>query len=133
MNRYPFIKVMIVDCLLKTDGLTGYDIIKICRGNGIPASSGTVYPHLKSLVDAGVLTCREEGRRKLYGLTERGRAEMEVAALAKAPAFLKNSYFKSLCLAARLDWTSKAGVKMLIDNVEEIKKYLIEYMDNLDG
>jgi DNA-binding PadR family transcriptional regulator len=132
MNRYPFIKIMILDCLRNADDLSGYDIIKFCRGNGIPASSGTVYPHLKSLVEAGVLHCREDGRRKLYGLTERGRTEMEVGAISKAPVFLKNSYFKSLCLAARLDWTSKAGVKMLIDNVEEIKRYLTDYMNNLE-
>jgi DNA-binding PadR family transcriptional regulator len=128
MNRYPFIKIIIINCLIKADGLTGYDIIKFCRSYGIPASSGTVYPHLKALMDAGIISCIQEGRRKLYCLTPAGRAEMEGSGLAKAPEFLKNSYFKSIMLAARMDWTSKTDVQTLMDNVEEIKQYLAEYM-----
>lgn len=131
MNRYPFIKVFVINCLLKQDELTGYDIIKICRGNGIPASSGTVYPHLKSLEDAGFIACREEGRKKLYYLTAVGRSEMETSALANAPEFLKNSYFKSIWLAATLDWSKKSDVQTLVDNVDEIRKYLLNYLDGL--
>ena len=131
MNRYPFIKVVIINCLLKQDGLTGYDMIKFCRGNGIPASSGTVYPHLKALEDAGIIEYREDGRRKLYKLTPAGREEMETSALANAPEFLKNTYFKSLWLASRLNWSSREEIKMLIDNVDEIKRYLTDYMEQL--
>jgi DNA-binding PadR family transcriptional regulator len=131
MNRYPFIKIMIINCLLKSDGLTGYDIIKFCRDGGIPASSGTVYPHLKSLMDAGYIACEEDGRRKLYRLTPEGRKEMESSGLATAPEFLKNSYFKSILLASNMDWMNKSDVQKLIDNVEEIKKYLTEYMEQL--
>jgi DNA-binding PadR family transcriptional regulator len=131
MNRYPFVKVIIINCLLEQDGLTGYDIIKYCRGNGIPASSGTVYPHLKAMEETGIIACREEGRRKVYYLTEAGRSEMESTALGKAPEFLKNTYFKSIWLAATLDWTKKDEVKVLVDNVDEIKRYLMDYMDKL--
>jgi DNA-binding PadR family transcriptional regulator len=131
MNRYPFIKVIIINSLLKQDGLTGYDIIKDCRGNGIPASSGTVYPHLKAMEEAGIIVCHEEGRRKLYGLTEAGRSEMESSALAKAPEFLKNTYFKSISLAATIDWTKKEDVKLLVDNVDEIRRCLSDYVDKI--
>lgn len=131
MNRYPFIKIMIVNCLLKTDGLSGYDIIKLCRDSGIPASSGTVYPHLKSLMDAGYIACEEDGRRKLYHLTPAGREEMEGSGLATVPEFLKNSYFKSILLASNMDWLSRDDVQMLLDNMEEIKRYLTEYMEQL--
>jgi len=131
MNRYPFIKIVIINCLLKADGLTGYDIIKYCRSYGIPASSGTVYPHLKALMGAGIITCREDGRRKHYRLTRPGRAEMQGSGLAKAPEFLKNSYFKSILLASKMDWASREDVKMLIDNVDEIKRYLAGYIEQL--
>lgn len=131
MNRYPFIKVIIINFLLQQDGLTGYDIIKYCRNYGIPASSGTVYPHLKTMEDAGIILCKEEGRRKLYHLTESGRSEMEGTALSRAPEFLKNTYFKSMGLAATIDWTKKEEVKVLLDNVDEIRRYLSEYMDKL--
>ena len=94
MNRYPFIKVIIINCLLEQDGLTGYDIIKYCRGNGIPASSGTVYPHLKAMEDAGIIAFREEGRRKVYYLTEAGRAEMESSALGQRAGIPEKHIFQ---------------------------------------
>jgi DNA-binding PadR family transcriptional regulator len=131
MNRYPFIKVYVVNCLLKQDDITGYDIIKFCRASGIPASSGTVYPHLKALERAGFIECSEVGRRKHYRLTQEGRAEMETSALAMAPEFLKNLYFKSIWYAATLDWNDKAAVQTLADNVDEIKRYLQQYIDSL--
>lgn len=132
MNRYPFIKVYVINCLLKQDDLTGYDIIKFCRGNGIPASSGTVYPHLKALEKAGFIACSESGRRKHYRLTPAGRSEMETSALITAPEFLKNTYFKSLWLASTLDWTRKEDVQTLVDNVDEIKKFLERHMESLN-
>lgn len=131
MNRYPFIKVYVINCLLKQDGLTGYDIIKFCRSNGIPASSGTVYPHLKALEKAGFIECHEEGRRKHYHLTADGRSEMKTSALTTAPEFLTNLYFKSIWHAATLDWKDKAAVQTLVDNVDEIRDYLQKYMNSL--
>jgi DNA-binding PadR family transcriptional regulator len=131
MNRYPFIKIIIINCLMRSDGLSGYDIIKFCRDGGIPASSGTVYPHLKSLTDAGYVACEEDGRRKLYSLTPKGREEMEGSGLINAPDFLKNAYFKSIALASNMDWSSRDDVRTLMDNVDEIKKYLSDYMSQL--
>lgn len=131
MNKYPLIRIVIVNCLIRQDGLSGYDLIKFCRGFGIPASSGTVYPHLKSLEDAGIVEYREDGRRKLYKLTKEGRREMETSGLASAPEFLKNIFLKSLSLATRMDWLNKDEIKLLIENVSEIKIYLMEYMDQL--
>lgn len=131
MNKFPLIKAVIVDCLLKQDGLSGYDLIKFCRGNGIPASSGNVYPHLKSLEDLGVIEYRMEGRRKLYQLTTRGRKDAKATALAYAPEFLKSIFFRSLSLASYMDWSDKDKIKTLIGNVSEIQNYLNEYLEQL--
>jgi DNA-binding PadR family transcriptional regulator len=131
MNKFPFIKSIIIDCLLKSDGLTGYDLIKFCRGNGIHASSGNVYPHLKSLEESGIIEHREDGRRKLYRLTPNGKKQAKATALDSAPDFLKNIFFKSLSLAAYMNWSNKKEVQMLIENVNEIKKYLSEYLEQL--
>lgn len=131
MNHYSFIKVIIINLLMKADGLTGYDIIKFCRSSGIPASSGTVYPHLRALMETGYIACTEEGRRKVYRMTQDGREALKVSGLAKSPDFLMNAYYKSIMLAANMDWMKRGDVQILIDNVEEIKKYLIDYMEQL--
>lgn len=58
----------------------GYELIKNLEerteGRWTP-SPGSVYPHLQMLSDEGLVTSTETGGRRVYTLTEAGRAEAE--------------------------------------------------------
>jgi len=54
----------------------GYEIAK---STGLPI--GSIYDHLSELVEEGYVTYREEGRRKIYDLTEKGRRLLDVLRL----------------------------------------------------
>ncbi|MFI9026890.1 helix-turn-helix transcriptional regulator [Streptomyces sp. NPDC053560] len=57
----------------------GYEIIRLLeeRFQGLYApSAGTVYPRLAKLSDEGLVTHATEGGRKVYSITEAGRAEL---------------------------------------------------------
>ncbi|MBI1385204.1 MAG: PadR family transcriptional regulator [Rhizobiales bacterium] len=79
---------------------TGYEIRKQaaegCFSHFIEASYGSIYPALTRLTQEGLIRCREEhasGKptRKIYELTELGRAEL-VSALHETP---RTDVFKS--------------------------------------
>jgi DNA-binding PadR family transcriptional regulator len=58
----------------------GYEIIKALeeRSAGLYApSAGTVYPTLQYLEDLGLVRAEQEGERKVYHLTDAGRAELD--------------------------------------------------------
>jgi len=57
----------------------GYEIIKALEersGGSYAPSAGTIYPTLQHLEDLGLVRADREGERKVYGLTEAGRAEL---------------------------------------------------------
>ncbi|MER7462103.1 helix-turn-helix transcriptional regulator [Streptomyces sp. NPDC097981] len=57
----------------------GYEVIRLLeeRFQGLYApSAGTVYPRLAKLEAEGLVTCANEGGRKVYSITEAGRAEL---------------------------------------------------------
>ncbi|GGC62254.1 PadR family transcriptional regulator [Chelatococcus reniformis] len=58
----------------------GYEIIKLIEektGGWYSPSPGTVYPTLTYLEDAGFIAAASEGSRKLFTITEEGRAHLE--------------------------------------------------------
>ncbi|MBE7733447.1 PadR family transcriptional regulator [Devosia faecipullorum] len=58
----------------------GYDLIKAVdeRSNGVYSPSpGIVYPALTYLEEAGYVTSSADGNKKLYAITEAGRAHLE--------------------------------------------------------
>ncbi len=60
----------------------GYELMKRLeeRSGGLyQASAGTVYPVLQQLEDEGLARSREEDGKKVYEITEAGRAEVEAA------------------------------------------------------
>ncbi|HCZ06918.1 MAG TPA: hypothetical protein DHV12_07315 [Thermotogae bacterium] len=71
------LKLMILQ-YLKEKGLgTGYDFIKFAREKGFSSSPGSVYPHLHELEKAGMVVHIDEGRKKVYRLTEEGIRYLE--------------------------------------------------------
>lgn len=51
----------------------GYDLIRAVREKGWGAGAGSVYPVLAALEAAGLIAGREEGGRRTYEITPRGR------------------------------------------------------------
>lgn len=65
--------------LLDEEPRHGYDIIRLLRDRfmGVYAPSpGTIYPRLARLEEEGLVTHDEENGRKVYKITEAGRAEL---------------------------------------------------------
>ncbi len=66
--------------ILQEKPLHGYEIIKSVesRTKGLwKPSPGSVYPALKELVDAGLLTKSEEDNKEVYSHTSKGRDELK--------------------------------------------------------
>lgn len=55
----------------------GYDLIRVMRERGWGAGAGSVYPVLAALEGAGLIAGRDEGERRIYELTEKGRKMLE--------------------------------------------------------
>lgn len=58
----------------------GYDLMKRLEersGGMYRASAGSVYPVLQQLEDEGLVSSREEGGKRVYHITESGRAALE--------------------------------------------------------
>lgn len=51
----------------------GYDLIRAVREKGWGAGAGSVYPVLAALEAAGLIAGRDEGDRRVYEITARGR------------------------------------------------------------
>jgi DNA-binding PadR family transcriptional regulator len=51
----------------------GYDLIRAFREKGWGAGAGSIYPILGALEAAGLITGRDEGDRRTYEISEKGR------------------------------------------------------------
>jgi DNA-binding PadR family transcriptional regulator len=73
------VRYLILDAL-SDEARHGYDVIREIekRSDGLyKPSPGAVYPTLQMLEEMGLIGSREEGGRKLYELTDKGRQELE--------------------------------------------------------
>jgi DNA-binding PadR family transcriptional regulator len=74
------VRAAILDLLSEGEPTNGYQIIQEIaeRTQGVwRPSAGSVYPALQQLEDEGLIRPEGEGRRRLYGLTDEGRAYVE--------------------------------------------------------
>ncbi|MFY9719564.1 MAG: PadR family transcriptional regulator [Candidatus Cybelea sp.] len=67
----------------------GYDLIRAIREKGWAGGAGSVYPILGALEAAGYIAGRDEGDRRTYELTEKGRKMLEEHA-AEIGRFFEN-------------------------------------------
>jgi DNA-binding PadR family transcriptional regulator len=69
--------------LLEEQPRHGYELIQALEqrfgGTYVP-SAGTIYPRLAKLVEDGLITKREDGRRSVYDITDAGREELRARA-----------------------------------------------------
>ena len=69
--RYVLLK------LLAEEPRHGYDLIRLFRSKGWPGGPGSVYPLLASLEADGLIVGHDEGERRTYEVTEKGRQHLE--------------------------------------------------------
>jgi DNA-binding PadR family transcriptional regulator len=55
----------------------GYDLMRAFREHGWIAGPGSIYPLLSFLESAGYVTSRQDGERRTYEITEKGRQLLE--------------------------------------------------------
>jgi DNA-binding PadR family transcriptional regulator len=92
-GRHPFgrgprarrgdVRAAILDLLAEGGSWNGYQIIQEIAGrtDGVwRPSAGSVYPALQQLEDEGLISPEGEGRRRMYSLTDEGRAYAEAHA-----------------------------------------------------
>ena len=109
----------------------GYDIKKRFEAlfrHFYSAGYGSIYPALAELAEAGLVTCRavpQDGRpdRKVYRITESGRAQFAEVLATTQPRhklrseFLAMIYFAELMDPRRLDAAMKRAFGRLIDEL----------------
>lgn len=87
---------LVVLGLIAEQSRHGYDIIRALTDRfqgAYSPSPGSIYPMLQMLEDAGLVTAREEGGKRLYAITEAGLSFLEenAAQLAKINAQLEEA------------------------------------------
>jgi len=88
MKPQGILKLLILKELEKSDA-TGYELIQKIGTKMKKPSPGSVYPLLKELTDKGFLDVRAEGNKKMYSLSEKGKAVLEETSKREKEAILK--------------------------------------------
>jgi len=101
---------------------SGYDIKKTFEssfGHFFAAGYGSIYPALAALADQGMVSCKEvpqEGKpdRKVYSITDQGRAELASALVDTNPSHKVRSEFLAMMFFAQL--LDRDHITQVLDN-----------------
>ncbi|MBV8489331.1 MAG: PadR family transcriptional regulator [Candidatus Eremiobacteraeota bacterium] len=63
--------------LLAEESRHGYDLIRAFRHKGWGGGGGSIYPILQALEEEGLIAGRDEGERRTYEITEKGRRHLD--------------------------------------------------------
>jgi len=148
--KSSFLKLMILQYIRKHDKLTGYEFMKFCREKGLRVSPGTIYPHLKDLSDRKILTVVNEGRKKYYILTEKGKKTLEELESRKEeikklvsklgimwetdiniPRTVLQALRKFLTDLHNFDW-NRGNVRVLLKDIEKLAETLRRWKNESD-
>lgn len=80
--------------VLHDQPMHGYQIMQELEtrtGGRWRPSAGTIYPTLQQLEDEGLVRLQEEDGRKVYSLTDAGKAEAEASPLTRHPWFAEDA------------------------------------------
>lgn len=100
---------------LSKESLSGYGLIKqIEETTGWKPSYGSMYPMLEQLHNENIVVFKEEGRRKIYSLTAKGKLEFN--ALGKKQKELIQKVRKSMALMAHLLGSDNKKHDMIMDS-----------------
>lgn len=131
--KYPFVKMNILQYLVKEGEVTGYSFMQYCKKSGIPVSNGTIYPHLKDLEQGGLIKSTVDGKRKKYTLTEYGEQWIQNSTNASMPANISRTFIKLFREIDLAKWENPQSIESLICIVEEMKEALTEHQYTLEN
>jgi len=127
MKRFSITRVMVMEYLRREKELSGYSFMKYCRKIGIPMSSGMLYPFLRELKAEGMIVERQEGRKKIYTLSEKGWAVVEkVGGRRHVDRTFQEIFLRFMYHLERVNWRKKETVLLLLEDVREMEAYLKE-------
>ncbi|NSW76377.1 MAG: PadR family transcriptional regulator [Candidatus Atribacteria bacterium] len=125
MKRFSITRVMVFEYLLREGELSGYAFMKYCRKIGIPVSSGMLYPCLRELKEKEMIIEKQDGRKKVYTLSEKGRAFVERARGKRSvDQGFQEMLFRFMYHLEKVDWKKKDTVSFLLEDVRRMEGYL---------
>ena len=73
-----YLKIMVLD-ELRRNKHTGYELMNLIHEKtGKKPSAGSMYPLLNELLSKGFIKSHEQGRKKIYSITPKGKKRIEV-------------------------------------------------------
>ncbi|HEX4012292.1 MAG TPA: PadR family transcriptional regulator [Candidatus Cybelea sp.] len=121
----------------------GYELIRAIREKGFGGGPGSVYPVLAALEAAGFIAGRDEGDRRIYELTEKGRKMLEERAAdigrffeddeeegpGDAQAQLREAADRLINAVSQMGYSSKPEtVERVRDLLDEARKKIYEVL-----
>lgn len=131
--KFPFIKMNILQYMCSYGELTGYSFMRYCREKGIKVSSGTIYPHLKELEELGIISFRQDGKRKVYTITEEGQEFIKKLSTNDTPQMLYSSVTRFYNVLTMTIWNDVESLKKLKKSVKIFENTLDEYIDIIEN
>ncbi len=131
--KFPFIKMTILQYMCSYGELTGYSFMRYCREKGIKVSSGTIYPHLKELEELGIISFRQDGKRKVYTITEEGQEFIKKLSTNDTPQMLYSSVTRFYNVLTMTIWNDIESLKELKKSVKIFENTLDEYIDIIEN
>lgn len=131
--KFPFIKMNILQYMCSYGELTGYSFMRYCREKGIKVSSGTIYPHLKELEELGIISFRQDGKRKVYTITEEGQEFIKKLSTNDTPQMLYSSVTRFYNVLTMTIWNDVESLKELKKSVKIFENTLDEYIDIIEN
>ncbi len=135
---------------LDNNEATGYELIKrISSRITKKPSPGSVYPILKELASSGVLVCREEGSKKVYTLSKKGKELLEKIYYTEKEAIFNKAkilrlagilneeeaeYINTFISERRMDWFrlyKLNGWIKFLDLAAKVSEINKEYVENI--
>jgi|SRR5579872_236880 len=105
--------------LLENEPKHGYQIMKELQervGGAYRASAGTVYPTLQQLEDEGMIESEKKDGRRVYSLTDTGRAE-----LARDPQAVRDIWERADSAGG---WAQHMNPRVMLLNAANLKKLM---------
>jgi DNA-binding PadR family transcriptional regulator len=92
-----YLRMIILKELMRGDK-SGYELMKaVAQCYNTKPSSGSIYPLLTTLLESKFVTSYEEGRKKKYCITPKGKAEIKKILEEKEKMMLKHIELVQIC------------------------------------
>jgi DNA-binding PadR family transcriptional regulator len=124
------IKAMLIKELLDHDKVVGYDFRKMLKRSNIEASNGAIYYHLKKFENEGYVIAEEQGKRKIYVLTNLGKKEFSKN-LSLLPNNIEATMQELGSQIPFINWKSYADVQRFHNSIEKLNLALNKLMEEL--